>query len=271
MARAETIESVAETGGGNGPQHQISCHNTCCMELPRPFHTWPGLLTTTTITAGSRTGTGAIRLHRNHHHPHSLQPLLVSYPPPDETRSHQQSQALSRSPAPPPSLLRNRREGRGGGAVTPSALSGEESGSDREVHLEAFSRQGPLPDLLPRNEHPSWAPPHHGTPRREAVRELEVRRVASQLRTIGDEFNATVLRRAHIAPHWQHWRDACRGLLTFITQTLSTLYRLTGDLIVGRRRSGGTDEDSSGLLTWFSRCLQMLVALGAGQQAPGYA
>uniref|UniRef100_A0A8P4KK90 Uncharacterized protein n=1 Tax=Dicentrarchus labrax TaxID=13489 RepID=A0A8P4KK90_DICLA len=68
--------------------------------------------------------------------------------------------------------------------------------SNREERQEACSWQGPLPDLLPQNEHPSWASPHHRAPREEAVERLEVSRVADQLRTIGDEFNATVLRRA---------------------------------------------------------------------------
>ncbi|XP_035536672.1 bcl-2-binding component 3 [Morone saxatilis] len=217
MARAETIESAGETGGGggNGP---LPRHNTCRMELPQPFHTWPGLLTTTTIT----TGPGALHLH---HRLHPLQAVCRSYPLPhahtagrDEPLTHQQIPALSPSPTPPPSLLCNRREER---------VGGEQSDSDREERQEACSWQGPLPDLLPQNEHPSWASPQHRAPREEAVQRLEVSRVADQLRTIGDEFNATVLRRAHAAPHWQDLRDACRGLLNFITQTLSTLYRLT--------------------------------------------
>lgn len=63
---------------------------------------------------------------------------------------------------------------------------------DGEELQEASSQQGPLPDLLPQNEHPSWASQHH----REAAQELEVSRLANQLRAIGDEFNTTVLRRA---------------------------------------------------------------------------
>ncbi|XP_034461028.1 uncharacterized protein LOC117773319 isoform X2 [Hippoglossus hippoglossus] len=221
MARAETIESVGETGGGgNSP---LPHHNICRMELPRPLHTWPGLLTANTITTGSGTGPGAIHLH--HHHLHPLHPLHLPYPLPDQT--HQQLPALSPSSAPPPLQLCHRREERDGGAVKPSALSGEESDADIEEHQRASSQQGPLPDLLPRNEPPSWSAPYHRDPRREAEQELEVRRVASQLRAIGDQYNATVLRRAHAAPHWQDWRDACRGLFNFITQTLSTLYRLT--------------------------------------------
>ncbi|XP_037632194.1 uncharacterized protein LOC119491980 [Sebastes umbrosus] len=231
MALAETIESVGETGvsGGNDP---LPRHNTCSMELPRPFYNWPGLLTTTTITTGSGTGTGAIHL-RHHNHHHHLQPLQslyqscpLPYPHPegqDEPQTHQQLPALSPSPTSPRSPLCNRREERGGGAVAPSAFSGHQSESYREEERQ----QGPLPDLLPQNEQPSWASPHHRAPRAEAVQELEVRRVAHQLRAIGDEFNTTVLHRAHAAPHWRDWRDACRGLFNFISQTLSTLYRLT--------------------------------------------
>ncbi|XP_059188041.1 bcl-2-binding component 3 [Centropristis striata] len=233
MARAETIESVAETGGRgeNGP---LPRHNTCRMELPRPFYNWPGLLTTTTISTGSGTGSAAIHLHHSHHHLHPLQAFYLSYPLPcpqlegqDEPQTHQRLPALSPSPTPPCSPLCHRREERGSGAVAPSAFSGEQSDSDREERLEASSRQGPPPDLLPQSEHPSWASTHHRTPGEEAVQELEVRRVANQLRAIGDEFNATVLHRVHPAPHWQDLRDACRGLLSFISQTLSTLYRLT--------------------------------------------
>uniref|UniRef100_A0A3Q4HDG6 BCL2 binding component 3 n=1 Tax=Neolamprologus brichardi TaxID=32507 RepID=A0A3Q4HDG6_NEOBR len=81
-------------------------------------------------------------------------------------------------------------------------------------------------NMLPRNERPSWASPRRRAPGGEAVQEQEIRRVANQLRTIGDELNVTLLRR-HGGPHWHDFRDVCRGLLSFITQTLSTLYRLT--------------------------------------------
>uniref|UniRef100_A0A3Q3J5Y0 BCL2 binding component 3 n=1 Tax=Monopterus albus TaxID=43700 RepID=A0A3Q3J5Y0_MONAL len=192
MARAETIESVGETGGGNT---SLPGHNTCRMELPQHFHPGPSLLTPTAITNGSRTG--AIHLQHNHHHLYPLQAFYLSLPYPhpegqDEPQTHQQLPAL-----------------------LPSAA---------ERRPEASIRQEPLPDLLPQNEHPSWAFQHHRAARGEASQ--EVRRVASQLRAIGDDFNATVLRR-HAAPHWRDWRDACRGLVNFITQTLSTLYRLT--------------------------------------------
>ncbi|XP_060928981.1 uncharacterized protein LOC133003309 [Limanda limanda] len=221
MARAETIESVGETGAGGN--NSLPHHNICRMELPRALHTWPGLLTTSTITTGS--GTGAILIH--HHHLHPLQPLHLPYPVPDQHQMHQQLPASSPSSAPPPLQLCSRREERDGGAGKPWALSGEESDADIVEQREASSQQGPLPDLLPRNELPSWSASYHRDPRREAEPELEVRRVANQLRATGDQYNATVLRRAHAAPHWQDWRDACRGLFNFITQSLSALYRLT--------------------------------------------
>ncbi|XP_068173621.1 bcl-2-binding component 3 isoform X2 [Antennarius striatus] len=226
MARAENI---GETGaGGNGP---LPGHNTCRMELPHSFHTWPGLLTTTSITTGSGTGTSPRHLHHNPQHLHPLQALYLSYPLPyphpegqDEPQTHQQLPASAPSAAPPPSpSLCNHREEWG------EDFSGEMSESDRAERQEVYSQSGPLPDLLPQNEHPFWVSPHHGAPRQEEEeeeeQELEVRRVANQLRSIGDEFNDTILLRA-AAPHWQGWRDACRGLLNFIAQTLSTLYRL---------------------------------------------
>lgn len=208
MARAETIENVGEPGGGG---------TSCRMELPRPFQTWPGLLTTTTG------GSGAVQPH----HLHPLQAIYLPYPLPyphqegqEEPQTQQQFPALSPSPAPPSSSSPpcNRKEESG---CAPSAFSGEQSDLDGEESGDASRRLGPLPDLLPQNEHRLM---DH---REEVVQELELRRVAHQLRAIGDEYNATVLRRAHAAPHWQDWRDTFRGLLNFITQSLSTLYRLT--------------------------------------------
>lgn len=141
MARAETIENVGETGGGaNGP---LSRHNTCRMELPRPFPNWPGLLTTTTITTGSGAGTGAMHLHHNHHHLHPFQAIYMSYPLPypqseshDEAQTHQQLPALSPSSTPPPSPLCNQREERDG------SFSGEQSGKIIETKTTfCFDRQ----------------------------------------------------------------------------------------------------------------------------------
>ncbi|KAM9733929.1 bcl-2-binding component 3 [Menidia menidia] len=160
--------------------------STCCMPLPRPLQAWPSLL------ASPPAGTRAPPPHRQ---PPGLEPLRglwLSHPAPH---------------APP--------------SVEPPE---EQPDGDGEEPLGPSGRRGALPDLLPRSEQPSWAPPPPPPP---PPLELEVRRVAGQLRLIGDQFNATLLRRAHGAPRWPDLRDACRGLLSFITQTLSTLYRLT--------------------------------------------
>lgn len=114
MAHAETIESVGETGiGRNGI---FSQHNTCCLELARPLQTWPGLLSTATITISSGNGTSPMHLH---HNDHSLQPLhavCVTYPssylhPEGQAQplSHQQL-APTLSSAPHPLPLQNQGE-----------------------------------------------------------------------------------------------------------------------------------------------------------------
>lgn len=196
MARAETIESVAEAGGGgNGP---LSHSNTCRMELPRPLHAWPGLLATTTIATNPGAG------HVQHGRLHPLQALCMSYPLPqphpqgrDESRTLQDFPVLPPTSTPPPTPRRD--------------VSGDQTGRDGRERRQA-SGQHPAPAV---DEAAAVAA------------ELDVRRLAHQLRTIGDEFNATAHRRMHAAPQWREWRDVCRGLLNFITQTLSTLYRLT--------------------------------------------
>lgn len=70
--------------------------------------------------------------------------------------------------------------------------------SESEENQEASSRRGPLPDLLPQNEHPSWVSPRHRIPTEGAAqyRPAGHRRMARRLRAIGDELNDTVLRRA---------------------------------------------------------------------------
>ncbi|KAM8904538.1 bcl-2-binding component 3 [Spinachia spinachia] len=229
MARAETIECVGETGGrgGNDP---LPNHHTCSMELPRPFYNCPSLLTTTSTFNSGTGGVGVL-----HRHPQPLSAFYMSRPLPhphpddqDQTQTPQRSPASSLSATAPRSPLCNQREGSGaGGAEAPSAFTRERSALHRDRSQNTSSRQAPLPDLLPQNELPSGDFPRHAAPGGEAAQEGEVRRVADQLRSIGDEFNTTVLHRAHAAPDWQDWRDACRGLLTFITQTLGTLYRLT--------------------------------------------
>ncbi|KAM4743070.1 bcl-2-binding component 3 [Anableps anableps] len=223
MARAETIETVGENEGGrNGP---LSCLNTCRMELPQPLHTRPSLLTT-------RTSDSAFHLQNSPHHMEPLQAIYMSNQLPyshpegqDEAQSHQQSPALPPSLTPSCCPVRDESSRR---TVSPSDSSEEQPGSNREEHQDASIWQGPLPDLLPQNEHSSWAsPPHQRGLGGEATQQMDVRRVARQLRMIGDEFNAIVLHRVHVAAQWQDWRDVCRGFLNFIAQTLSTLYRLT--------------------------------------------
>ncbi|XP_013887814.1 bcl-2-binding component 3 isoform X1 [Austrofundulus limnaeus] len=209
MARAETIETVGEHEVvGNGP---VPCHNTCRMEVPRPLHDWPGALITT--PRSTRSGSAIVR-HR-YHHLEPFQVLNLSYPPAfPGLEGREQLRRASTRVTPPPSPGSEQRN-RGTDAQRDS--SGEPSDSDRDTEIQQdSSRPGPLPDLLPHNEHLS-----------RAAAQLDVSRVAGQLRTIGDEFNAAMLRRAHGAPNWRGWRDVCRELLSFITQTLSTLYRLT--------------------------------------------
>lgn len=65
----------------------------------------------------------------------------------------------------------------------------------QETQQEPCHRQGPLPDLLPQTEHLSRLSTHRRGPGDSTV-QPGVRRVAIQLRTIGDEFNATLLHRA---------------------------------------------------------------------------
>ncbi|XP_047248060.1 uncharacterized protein LOC124884276 isoform X1 [Girardinichthys multiradiatus] len=224
MARAETVGENG--GGGNGP---LPCHNTCRLELPQNFHTWPGQLTTRTPRSG--TSISAPHLQNSPHHTEPLRVLCLSNllhnPHPEgqgEAHTHQQSPALSSSLIPSHRLVKDESSRR---TVSPSDLSGEQPDSNSAEHQDTSSQQGPLPDLLPQNEHSSRSsPPHHLSLEGEVEQQLDVRRVASQLRMIGDEFSATILHRAHVAPQWQDWRDVCRGLLNFIAQTLSTLYRL---------------------------------------------
>lgn len=228
MARAVTMESIGETAGaGSGP---LPCHNTCRMELSPPYRGWPGVPTGPGIaaTAGSPC-TGPAHLRHSHHRLPASQAVYRPYPLPclqpegrGEQQSHQQGPVVAPAPTPlslPPCSRRDEAE--------EGSISGQLSDSDRAEHPEAEGEQGPLPDLLPHNEHPPRATNQNGASRERAVRESEARRVGSQLRAIGDNYNAMMLRRAHAAPNWEDWRDACRGLLTFITQTLSTLYRLT--------------------------------------------
>lgn len=107
MARAETIDGVGESEiGRNG---LFSQRNTCCLELTRPLQTWPGLLTTATITISSGPGTSPMHLHHNGHSVQPLQAVCVSYPSvylhpedQDQPSSHPQLPTLSSAPHPLP-------------------------------------------------------------------------------------------------------------------------------------------------------------------------
>lgn len=177
------------------------------MEVPPPY-TWSGSTTATT----------------QHLHPFQPSPLPLSTNP---GHPFQASLPPPAPPGPPPGIQREERA-----APLPRSLSqdtsrGERTASDRE-HQQSPRQRAPLPDLLPRGERPLRASARPRAPGEEAEPrvEEELRRVGYQLRTIGDHLNATILQRAEGAPQWQDWRGACRGLLTFITDTLSTLYRL---------------------------------------------
>uniref|UniRef100_A0A1A8SBE2 BCL2 binding component 3 n=1 Tax=Nothobranchius rachovii TaxID=451742 RepID=A0A1A8SBE2_9TELE len=213
MARAETVRDN-ETGG-NGP---LPCHNTCSMEVPHPLHTWPNMLMAAARTSRSGIGLSAVHLRHNQHHLEPFQALnrlyLMSYP-------HPEGQQLSPTPPPAPAPPSNQRN-ESSQEINDSLDLSDSDKEEESRHV--FSRRGPLPDLLPQNEHPSRVQIPGGV----AVPELDVLRVAQQLRTVGDEFNATVLCRALAAPpHWEDWRDVFRAVLTVVTQTLSTLCRRT--------------------------------------------
>lgn len=115
MARAETIESVGETGIGiNG---LFSQHSTCCMELTGPLHTWPGLLSTTAIIISSGTGTSPMDLH------HITSFLHAEGQ--DQPQFHHQVPTLSSLPLPHHNQQEEFDEG----------FPGEQSGRKRSMHV----------------------------------------------------------------------------------------------------------------------------------------
>lgn len=123
MARAETAESVGKTAR-NG---LFSQHNNCCLELTHPLQTWPGRLSTATITISSGADTSPMRLQRNGHRLLPLQAVCVSYPlsylhpeDQDQPSSHQELPTLSSAPHPLP--LHNQ------GGETDEGFPGERSG-----------------------------------------------------------------------------------------------------------------------------------------------
>ncbi|MEQ2277735.1 hypothetical protein XENORESO_006808 [Xenotaenia resolanae] len=127
MARAETVGENG--GGGNGP---LPCHNTCRLEVPQNFHTWPGQLTTRTPRSG--TSVSAPHLQNSPRHTEPLRALCLSNllhnPHPEgqgEAHTHQQSPALSSSLIPSHRLVKDESSRR---TVSPSDLSGEQPGKN---------------------------------------------------------------------------------------------------------------------------------------------
>ncbi|KAM8853430.1 bcl-2-binding component 3 [Synchiropus picturatus] len=190
MARAETIENVGEATIGINRRLQQRCH----MDLPvGSDRACPGLLAASSPLSGTCRGSPAPRLRSLE----GLSQSLSQASPPNEEQPkhlHPPSGPLNLPPS--------------DGVMDPaSAFSPERTGP---------CRLGPLPDLLPQTEHP---------PAPAQAREQSVRRVAIQLRTIGDQFHAAVVRERG-APYWPDVEEACRGLLNFLTQTLRALCRL---------------------------------------------
>nr|XP_057935942.1 bcl-2-binding component 3 [Doryrhamphus excisus] len=79
--------------------------------------------------------------------------------------------------------------------------------SDERQDQGALLRRRPLPELPPQDEHESADP--LPTPW------LDTTAMGQQLKTIGDDFNASVLR-AHDSAYWQYWRGFRRGLVTLV-------------------------------------------------------
>lgn len=198
------------------------------MELPRTgFHTWSSLLTAPTIT------TSSYSLHLDQNHPLQNLPLPLTHP---LGQLLPEGPVLPRPPLPP--CARREEEATVCSGERPVE---ERMGSDGEEPPEASRGPGPLPVMRSQNERPtghmsggghtSWAPTRQGRglPWEVAVEGEDIRRVAHQLRAIGDQINTTVLRHhsAHAAPQWRDWRSACLQLLNFVAQTLNSLYRLT--------------------------------------------
>ncbi|XP_062329441.1 bcl-2-binding component 3 isoform X2 [Osmerus eperlanus] len=182
----------AETESGPGPIGQPSRHQRCRMELLPPY-AWPGTTS------------------------HRLQPGPPS-PGPDPQGPPSPGPAPQ---GPPPCAGQPPRS-------HPQALSRDRTDSTRE-NQQTPRQRGALPDLLPQRELLPRASPRPRAPGggQDLQVEQEMRRVGRQLRAIGDHLNATILQRAEGAPQWQGWRGVCRGLLAFLSETLSALQRRT--------------------------------------------
>ncbi|XP_051934039.1 bcl-2-binding component 3 [Hippocampus zosterae] len=105
----------------------------------------------------------------------------------------------------------------------PNAFLGEQS--ERRQRQEVAHQRSPLPDLLPQDQRAFGGGSHLRSEVTMEAGHVDTHALAQQLRTIGDQFNASVLR-AHDAPHWQDWIDVRQGFLNLVARTLSALYRL---------------------------------------------
>lgn len=104
------------------------------------------------------------------------------------------------------------------------SLLRDNTGTEQELSSPR-ERPLPLPDLLAVNQSSEDSASSSSTgednPRLE---EQTIERVATQLRTIGDEMNAVFLQ-GNAAPHWQNWRGLYRGLVAFVADTINAFYQ----------------------------------------------
>ncbi|XP_059370385.1 bcl-2-binding component 3 [Carassius carassius] len=94
------------------------------------------------------------------------------------------------------------------------------------IEQELSSPRLPLPDLLP-DSHSSSEDSTSSSSTAEDDPRLEeqaVGRVATQLRTIGDQMNTVFLQR-NAVPGWQNWRGLYHGLFAFVADTINALYQ----------------------------------------------
>uniref|UniRef100_A0A8C7JGG0 BCL2 binding component 3 n=2 Tax=Oncorhynchus kisutch TaxID=8019 RepID=A0A8C7JGG0_ONCKI len=186
MARPQTESGVDHHGRGR--QH------SCRMEVQRP-DTWPG---------GSNNP-----LQAAYHQSCQLLPNMDTQPRQGSLPPQPQREA-----SPPPSTHP---------LDTPTRAS-----TDPDRELQDTTARDPLPDLLPQRERSPQASPQHRAPVVADPRldNEVVERVANQLKRIGDDLNATILQRMGGIPQRQDWRGLCLGVLNFLSDTLSILYRL---------------------------------------------
>ncbi|XP_019905029.2 bcl-2-binding component 3 isoform X2 [Esox lucius] len=165
--------------------------HSCRMEVHRP-DAWPG---------------GSLHPHQAGYQTYQQYPNMNSQPSQDHAPPGREA------PLPPSAPLQD----------TP----GRES-TDPERERHGTTDREALPDLLPQRERSPQASPQHRAPRRADLwwDDEVAERVAHQLRRIGDDLNATFVQRVDDVPQRQDWRGLCLGVLHFLSDTLSTLYRL---------------------------------------------